>query len=139
MTPVRDGRARQPRQCLLRHAHIAQLLRDADWAGMAHSLEIRMPLVDAALLARLAPAIAELNLGEGKRALAHAPSLPLPDRLVARAKTCFGVPMGAWLDAEAARSGSGQDTAEPKGLVSRRWSRVVLAAAAEDAVASKAA
>lgn len=26
-----------------------QLLRDADWAGMAHSLEIRTPLVDATL------------------------------------------------------------------------------------------
>ena len=28
-----------------------QLLRDADWAGMAHSLEIRTPLVDAELFA----------------------------------------------------------------------------------------
>ena len=27
-----------------------QLLRDADWAGMAHSLEIRTPLVDIAAL-----------------------------------------------------------------------------------------
>jgi len=27
-----------------------QLLRDADWAGMAHSLEIRVPLVDVELL-----------------------------------------------------------------------------------------
>ena len=27
-----------------------QLLRDADWAGMAHSVEIRVPLVDAVLL-----------------------------------------------------------------------------------------
>ncbi len=108
-------------------------------AGMAHSLEIRTPLVDATLLARLAHAIAGLSLGEGKRALAHAPSLPLPDRLVARAKTGFGVPTGAWLDAEAARSGSGQNTAEPKGLVSRRWSQVVLAAASEEALASKTA
>ena len=28
-----------------------QLLRDADWASMAHSLEVRVPLVDAVLLA----------------------------------------------------------------------------------------
>jgi len=27
-----------------------QLLRDADWADMAHSLEIRVPLVDLELL-----------------------------------------------------------------------------------------
>ncbi len=32
-----------------------QLLRDTDWASMAHSLEVRTPLVDAALLHALAP------------------------------------------------------------------------------------
>ncbi len=32
-----------------------QLLRDMDWASMAHSLEVRVPLVDAHLLQRLAP------------------------------------------------------------------------------------
>ena len=32
-----------------------QLLRDSDWAGMAHSLEIRVPFVDAELFRRLAP------------------------------------------------------------------------------------
>ena len=32
-----------------------QLLRDADWAGMAHSVEIRTPLVDRVLLERAAP------------------------------------------------------------------------------------
>ncbi len=31
-----------------------QLLRDADWAGMAHGVEIRVPLVDKTLLERLA-------------------------------------------------------------------------------------
>jgi asparagine synthase (glutamine-hydrolysing) len=32
-----------------------QLLRDADWASMAHSLEVRVPLVDATLLKATAP------------------------------------------------------------------------------------
>ena len=32
-----------------------QLLRDADWAGMAHSVEIRVPLVDVQLLRDIAP------------------------------------------------------------------------------------
>src|SRR5690606_5914686 len=32
-----------------------QLLRDTDWAGMAHSIEIRTPLVDSRLLERIAP------------------------------------------------------------------------------------
>ena len=40
------------RVCVLESAHYMrnQLLRDADWAGMAHSLEIRVPLVDFSLL-----------------------------------------------------------------------------------------
>ena len=32
-----------------------RLLRDSDWASMAHSLEIRVPLVDVQLLRSLAP------------------------------------------------------------------------------------
>lgn len=34
-----------------------QLLRDADWAGMAHSLEIRVPFVDTGFLRAMAPFI----------------------------------------------------------------------------------
>ena len=36
-----------------------QLLRDTDWASMAHSLEVRVPLVDVELLRRLAPALTQ--------------------------------------------------------------------------------
>ena len=32
-----------------------QLLRDTDWTSMAHSLEVRVPLVDAELLQRIVP------------------------------------------------------------------------------------
>src|SRR5262249_11775532 len=47
------------RVCALESAHYLrnQLLRDADWAGMAHSVEIRVPLVDVAVLESLAPVI----------------------------------------------------------------------------------
>ena len=69
-----------------------QLLRDADWAGMAHSLEIRAPLVDFATMNALAPALPGLSATLGKRALAAAPSQPLPDEIVERSKTGFGVP-----------------------------------------------
>jgi asparagine synthase (glutamine-hydrolysing) len=98
-----------------------QLLRDADWAGMAHGVEIRVPLADFALLRTLAPVIPLMKAGAGKRALANAPSTKLPDAVVARAKTGFGIPTGAWLEApETTR-------AEPsKGLASRRWSHMVL-------------
>lgn len=101
-----------------------QLLRDADWAGMAHSLEIRVPLVDAALLKSFAPSIGGLKPGVGKAALANAPSLPMPDEVVNRAKTGFYVPTEAWMGA-AAGLRTGKTTA-PKGVVSRRWSSVVL-------------
>ena len=53
------------RVCVLESAHYMrnQLLRDADWAGMAHSLEIRVPLVDFTLLGALAPAIPAITRG----------------------------------------------------------------------------
>ena len=47
-----------------------------------------------------------------------------------RAKTGFGVPTGAWMDAVAGARRAGQAIAETKGLASRRWSQVVLAALA---------
>jgi asparagine synthase (glutamine-hydrolysing) len=121
------------RVCVLESAHYMrnQLLRDADWAGMAHSLEIRVPLVDFTLLGALARAIPALSSGAGKAALAEAPVVPLPNEIVTRAKSGFGVPTGAWMNA-AAGEGSGPigRVPEAKGLVSRRWSRVVLNAAA---------
>jgi asparagine synthase (glutamine-hydrolysing) len=90
---------------------------------MAHSLEIRTPLVDITLLRQLAPVIALLKPGMGKAALAAAPAKPLPREVVSRAKTGFGVPTRAWM-AAAARSVEGAP--ELKGLTSRRWSRKVL-------------
>jgi asparagine synthase (glutamine-hydrolysing) len=103
-----------------------QLLRDTDWAGMAHGIEIRVPLVDVKLLGALAPVIGGLKRGSGKTALANAPSRSLPNRIMMRAKTGFGVPTGAWM-ALAAGNAVAAANAEPKGLVSRRWSRLVLA------------
>jgi asparagine synthase (glutamine-hydrolysing) len=104
-----------------------QLLRDADWAGMAHGVEIRVPLVDVALLRTLAPCLPKMAPGRGKLALAQAPSWPLPPEIAARAKTGFSVPTGAWL-AKAAGSRGEAAGRRAKELVSRDWSRVVLAA-----------
>ena len=75
-----------------------QLLRDTDWTSMAHSLEVRTPLVDATLLQSVAPMIPQLTDSLGKQLLAQAPSVPLPDAVVNRPKTGFNVPMGSWLD-----------------------------------------
>jgi asparagine synthase (glutamine-hydrolysing) len=104
-----------------------QLLRDADWAGMAHGVEIRVPLVDVPLLKSVAPFFGSLAPGTGKVALARAPSRPLPDEVVARAKTGFAIPTGVWISKAAGSRGAGGGQ-RPKGLVSRDWSQVVLSA-----------
>jgi asparagine synthase (glutamine-hydrolysing) len=105
-----------------------QLLRDADWVGMAHSLEIRVPLVDFTLLRALAPVIPALKQGLGKAALAKAPLKPLPNDIVSRAKTGFNVPTANWIDAAVGDSAPTvrASGAGAKGLISRRWSRAVL-------------
>jgi asparagine synthase (glutamine-hydrolysing) len=100
-----------------------QLLRDSDWAGMAHSLEIRTPLVDVDLLQVLAPVVPHLGATVGKVALGGAPSLALPDEIVNRPKTGFAVPTGRWL---------AQSVGAPiarKGAASRVWASRVFAEA----------
>jgi asparagine synthase (glutamine-hydrolysing) len=116
------------RVCVLESAQYMrnQLLRDADWAGMAHGVEIRVPLVDVTLLKTLAPAMPKLASRIGKEALAKAPTVPLPVDIVAREKTGFGVPTGTWMNATTGESMFLKRGLEAKGLMSRRWSRIVL-------------
>src|SRR5205823_8299299 len=73
-----------------------QLLRDTDWASMAHSLEVRVPLVDVTLLSQLASATAGRR-SQSKRLLANSPRIPLPPKVLERRKTGFGTPIQAWL------------------------------------------
>ncbi|NQV46653.1 MAG: asparagine synthase (glutamine-hydrolyzing) [Rhodospirillaceae bacterium] len=74
----------------------AQLLRDADWAGMAHGLEIRVPLVDRALFEGLAGGIGKGH-GPSKQAMAQTPRRRLPDAVLKRPKTGFSVPVRDWI------------------------------------------
>ncbi|HEX7807141.1 MAG TPA: asparagine synthase (glutamine-hydrolyzing), partial [Thermoanaerobaculia bacterium] len=76
-----------------------QLLRDMDWASMAHSLEVRVPLVDAHLLRKLAPVLVT-RTGRGKQILANAPEPPLPEAVRKRRKTGFTLPIKEWLQQE---------------------------------------
>ena len=89
-----------------------QLLRDADWAGMAHSLEIRLPFVDAHLLGQ----VAAMGAAPGKAEMARTPARPLPAALLERRKTGFGVPLRQWLAGDAGGQGE-------RGL--RGWARRV--------------
>jgi len=91
-----------------------QLLRDTDWASMAHSLEVRTPLVAAALLRQIAP----LLLARGERCkqyFAASPEPPLPAWLRTRMKTGFSVPLKEWM------------ALEPDGTTTRMrsWARIV--------------
>ena len=112
-----------------------QLLRDADWASMAHGLEVRVPLVDAVLLERVAPLIAR-NPGPqaGKELLGRAPRRPLPDELIARKKTGFFVPVASFLDDPS----SGLDGYKGVPLLARErchWARRLAYALEHDGVA----
>ncbi len=95
-----------------------QLLRDSDWAGMAHSLEIRTPLVDATLFAEIA------GLNASKLDMAAAPHLALPPSVLKRPKTGFYMPIREWL------VGEGSDHSEERGY--RGWARHVYTQATEE-------
>src|SRR5258708_28581451 len=73
-----------------------QLLRDMDWASMAHSLEVRVPLVDAHLLRKIAPVLVTRR-NRGKGILARARHPPLPPEVRNRRKTGFTLPIREWL------------------------------------------
>jgi len=74
------------------------LLRDSDWAGMAHSIEIRTPLVDVDFFRALAPYIFRPQHLPSKKDLALAPINPLPDTVINRPKTGFSIPIQRWIE-----------------------------------------
>jgi len=74
-----------------------QLLRDSDWASMDHSVELRAPLVDAWLLRDVQPLLRAFAQFPNKRLLAEAPAKQLPEALIERPKTGFGIPIRQWL------------------------------------------
>lgn len=102
-----------------------QLLRDADWAGMAHSLEIRTPLLDYRLFEQMAPLIGHLRPSEGKHLLADAPDKPLPHWFRSRNKTGFMIPYAAWMEHIPSLGTHGLMN-DNKGEISRRWANYVL-------------
>jgi asparagine synthase (glutamine-hydrolysing) len=93
-----------------------QLLKDTDWASMAHGLEVRVPFVDRDVFRALAP----LQVGPtplGKSDLAACPSRGLPNEIRNRPKTGFTTPVRPWAEALYPRQALG------RGL--RGWSQVV--------------
>lgn len=92
-----------------------QLLRDTDWASMAHSLEIRLPFLDVPLLRTIAPLLAAYpDITKSEVVAVTAPQLP--PELLNKPKTGFSIPVGDWLSIE-------QSGRRERGL--RGWARFV--------------
>jgi asparagine synthase (glutamine-hydrolysing) len=75
------------------------LLLKADLASMAHSLEVRSPLLDHAVLelGLSLPDGLKVDGRRGKVALRRAFADALPPEVAGRGKTGFGVPIARWL------------------------------------------
>jgi asparagine synthase (glutamine-hydrolysing) len=120
--------------CLLdtRIFMIHQLLRDSDAASMAHSLELRVPLVDLELVSfartcpddyRLLPDGGDSSryLGSGsKRVLIEALRDILPPSISHREKKGFVLPFSAWMEREVApliQDTCGESSVRRRGLL----------------------
>jgi asparagine synthase (glutamine-hydrolysing) len=73
------------------------LLRDSDWASMAHSLEIRVPLVDIELSRGLTPLLQQSFKPDKKFMAKVAWQKGPPINILNRSKTCFAIPVREWL------------------------------------------
>jgi asparagine synthase (glutamine-hydrolysing) len=94
-----------------------QLLRDTDWASMAHSLEVRTPFVDRVLLEETAPLLAGRD-PPAKKELFDPGANPHFAAIVNKPKTGFAVPVTQWLTAGT--------TAHRGEYGPRSWSRTVF-------------
>ena len=109
-----------------------QLLKDTDWASMAHGLEVRVPFVDRDLFRALAP----IQVGPaplGKVALLACPAAGLPVPLQRRPKTGFTTPVREWAQAllgapQGSRGlrGWAQVMATPRGIPPPRGKRILV-------------
>ena len=96
-----------------------QLLRDADWTSMAHSLEARVPLVDRHLLERIGCLPLGSSAYAGKKLLRLSPRLPLPRIVGEKPKTGFLTPIGSWMK----NLPAGQPAVVGSALKGQHWSR----------------
>ncbi|MDC0225491.1 asparagine synthase (glutamine-hydrolyzing) [Gammaproteobacteria bacterium] len=95
-----------------------QLLRDSDWASMAHSIEIRVPFIDINLFRELT-----LLIGSGfvpnKIDMANSSNINLPESLLTRPKTGFSIPVHKWL------MGKNQDDESQGKQDLKNWSKII--------------
>lgn len=77
---------------------VGDILTKVDRASMAHSLEVRVPILDHKLMEWMSglPPEAKLRGKEGKYMLKKAMEPYLPDEILYRPKMGFAVPLAAW-------------------------------------------
>ncbi len=102
-----------------------QLLRDSDWAAMAHSLEVRLPFVDRVLFDTLAPRLSRHH-APGKDVLTRAPLSGFPPALINRPKTGFILPVGEWTQAHSSDLSILFKQQRLGGHWSRKWALEIL-------------
>ena len=104
--PMRDVRANYPGSAVERTLKLDQhfFLTDhnlnyTDKTGMAHGVEIRVPFLDLEFIDWAASLTADIKMrgGETKWVLRKAMEGILPDEIIYRPKTGFGVPLRSWL------------------------------------------
>jgi len=84
-----------------------QLLKDCDWASMAHGVELRTPFVDVELLSSIVNLIPKFENNIGKGVLSNTPHISLPKNIQQKSKTGFGIPIASWIDGNNQVSSSG--------------------------------
>ena len=77
----------------------SQLLRDSDWASMAHSVEVRVPFVDIELFREVTMLIGS-GFSPDKLDMATACKNMLPQSVLNKPKTGFSIPVHKWLMGE---------------------------------------
>ena len=93
-----------------------QLLRDTDWASMAHSLEVRTPLIDIDLFKAIT-LLAHANRPSSKTDMAISPYKQLPKAILNRPKSGFSIPVNEWLRNESS-------SIKSRGL--RDWAKILI-------------
>jgi len=112
----------------------SQLLRDADWAGMAHGLEIRTPFVDTVFFEKVLSCRGvdgALSKGDFVKAVLGDAAAGA----VARPKQGFGVPMDKWISKVDAKKFSGRNVRGWARFVYERWKKRDLIVESRDSAA----
>jgi len=104
-----------------------QLLRDSDVMSMNWGLELRVPLVDRALLEAVACIPSNIRLAHGKKILVEAVS-ELPEWVTKRRKQGFSFPFEQWMTGEFGEYFSNLNIPDniPLNPWYRRWSLAIL-------------